>query len=211
MIRCNDSNLATNETVFSLTARPSRIAVIGGGPIGCEMAQAFQRLGSQVTLFHKNDHILDREDRDAARIIQNKFVREGVQLILNANLKEVETVDEEKVVHFEVNGTKNSAAVDEILVGAGRAPNVENLNLEAAGVQYDARRGVFVDDYLQTTNPSIFAAGDISMNYKFTHMADAAARIVIQNALFKGSKKLSALTVAVVHLYRSRDRPCGHV
>jgi len=85
--------------------------------------------------------------------------------------------------------------VDEILVGAGRAPNVENLNLEAAGVQYDTRRGVFVDDYLQTTNPSIFAAGDISMNYKFTHMADAAARIVIQNALFKGSRKLSALTV----------------
>ena len=190
-----EAGFLTNETVFSLTKRPSRLAVIGGGPIGCEMAQAFQRLGCQVTLFHKNDHILDREDRDAARILQNRFIREGVQLILNASLKEVETVNEEKVVHFEVSGTMDSVAVDEILVGAGRAPNVENLNLEAAGVQYDTRRGVFVDDYLQTTNPSIFAAGDISMNYKFTHMADAAARIVIQNALFKGFKKLSALTV----------------
>ncbi len=189
-----EAGFLTNETVFSLTKRPSRLAVIGGGPIGCEMAQAFQRLGSQVSLFHKNDHILDREDRDAAGIVQNRFSKEGVQLILNASLKEVKTTNGEKVIHFEVSGVRNSIVVDEILVGAGRAPNVENLNLEAAGVQYDTRRGVFVDDYLQTTNPSIFAAGDISMNYKFTHMADAAARIVIQNALFKGSKKLSALT-----------------
>ncbi|MBI5250425.1 MAG: FAD-containing oxidoreductase [Desulfomonile tiedjei] len=185
----------TNETVFSLTARPSRLAVIGGGPIGCEMAQAFQRLGSQVMLFHKNDHILDREDRDAAEIIQNRFIGEGVRLILNSDLKEVELVNGEKIIHFEIGGKRESVAVDEILVGAGRAPNVENLNLEAAGVQYDTRRGVFVDDHLQTANPAIFAAGDVSMNYKFTHTADAAARIVIQNALFKGSKKLSALTV----------------
>ncbi|MFH1116573.1 MAG: FAD-containing oxidoreductase [Pseudomonadota bacterium] len=185
----------TNETVFSLTARPSRLAVIGGGPIGCEMAQAFQRLGSQVILFHKNDHILDREDGDAAEIIQNRFIREGVRLILKSDPKEVQVVNGEKVIHFEVDGEPDSIAVDEILVGAGRAPNVEYLNLEAAGVHYDTRRGVFVDDYLRTTNPAVFAAGDVSMMYKFTHTADAAARIVIQNALFKGSKKLSALTV----------------
>ncbi len=88
-----EAGFLTNETVFSLTTRPSRLAVIGGGPIGCEMAQAFQRLGSQVILFHKNDHILDREDRDAAEIIQNRFIREGVRLILNSDLKEVETVN----------------------------------------------------------------------------------------------------------------------
>lgn len=191
----SEAGFLTNETVFSLTERPSRLAVIGGGPIGCEMAQAFHRLGSQVVLFHKNDHILDREDGDAAEIIQNRFIREGIRLILKSNLKEVRVVNGEKVIHFEVGGKPDSIAVDEILVGAGRAPNVENLNLEAADVQYDTRKGVFVDDYLRTTNPAIFAAGDISMNYKFTHTADAAARIVIQNALFKGSKKLSALTV----------------
>ncbi|MBI5248740.1 MAG: FAD-containing oxidoreductase [Desulfomonile tiedjei] len=190
-----EAGFLTNETVFSLTTRPSRLAVIGGGPIGCEMAQAFQRLGSQVILFHKNDHILDREDSDAAEIIQNRFIREGVMLILNSDLKEVELVNGDKVIHFEVGGKRDSVVVDEILVGAGRAPNVEYLNLEAAGVQYDTRKGVFVDDYLRTTNPAIFAAGDISMSHKFTHTADAAARIVIQNALFKGSKKLSALTV----------------
>jgi pyruvate/2-oxoglutarate dehydrogenase complex dihydrolipoamide dehydrogenase (E3) component len=190
-----EAGFLTNETVFSLTTRPSQLAVIGGGPIGCEMAQAFQRLGSQVILFHKNDHILDREDSDAAEIIQNRFIKEGIRLILNSDLKEVETVNGEKVIHFEVSGKRDSIVVDEILVGAGRAPNVEHLNLEAAGVRYDTRKGVFVDDYLQTTNPAIFAAGDIAMIYKFTHTADAAARIVIQNALFKGSKKLSALTV----------------
>lgn len=191
----SEAGFLTNETVFSLTTRPSRLAVIGGGPIGCEMAQAFQRLGSQVVLFHKNDHILDREDGDAAEIIQKRFIREGVRLILKSDLKEVRFVDGEKIIHFEVGGKPDSIAVDEILIGAGRAPNLEHLNLEAAGVQYDTRKGVFVNDYLRTTNSAIFAAGDISMNYKFTHTADAAARIVIQNALFKGSKKLSGLTV----------------
>jgi pyruvate/2-oxoglutarate dehydrogenase complex dihydrolipoamide dehydrogenase (E3) component/uncharacterized membrane protein YdjX (TVP38/TMEM64 family) len=190
-----EAGFLTNETVFSLTTRPSRLAVIGGGPIGCEMAQAFQRLGSQVILFHKNDHILDREDSEAAEIIQNRFIREGIRVILNSDPKEVETVNGEKVIHFEVSGKRDSIVVDEILVGAGRAPNVEHLNLEAVGVQYDTRKGVFVDDYLQTANSAIFAVGDVSMNYKFTHTADAAARIVIQNALFKGSKRLSTLTV----------------
>ena len=190
-----EAGFLTNETLFSLTERPSRLAVIGGGPIGCEMAQAFQRLGSQVILFHKNDHILDREDSDAAELIQNRFITEGIRLVLKSDLKEVERVNGEKVIHFEVSGGRDSIAVDEILAGAGRAPNVEHLNLEAAGVQYDIRRGVFVDDHLQTTNSAVFAAGDVSMNHKFTHTADAAARIVIQNALFRGSKRLSALTV----------------
>ena len=185
----------TNESVFSLTTRPSRLAVIGGGPIGCEMAQAFQRLGSQVTLFHKNDHILDREDSDAAEIIQKRFIEEGIRLILKSDLNEVESIKQEKVIHFQVDGAKDSLAVDEILVGAGRAPNVENLNLEMAAVKYDTRKGILVNDHLQTTNPAIYAAGDICMNFKFTHAADAAARIVIQNALFRGAKKLSTLTV----------------
>ncbi len=175
--------------------RPRRLAVIGGGPIGCEMAQAFRRLGCEVVLFHKNSHILDREDADAAEIAQKQFIKEGIDLILDSDLKEVKLENGEKIVHYEVKSEAGSTAVDEILVGAGRVPNVENLGMEAAGVQYDNRRGVVVNDRLQTTNPNIYAAGDICMNYKFTHMADAAARIVIQNSLFRGSKKLSALTV----------------
>jgi len=191
----SEAGYLTNETVFSLIERPARLAVLGGGPIGCEMAQAFQRLGSQVILFHSNGHILDREDADAAEIIQNRFISEGIRLILNSDLKEIEAVNGEKVIRFEVDGAQKSIPVDEILVGVGRAPNVEHLNLEVAGVQYDTRRGAYVDDHLRTSNRAIFAAGDVCMNYKFTHTADAAARIVIQNALFRGSKKLSALTV----------------
>ncbi|MEW6532195.1 MAG: FAD-containing oxidoreductase [Thermodesulfobacteriota bacterium] len=190
-----EAGFLTNETVFSLTERPGRLAIIGGGPIGCELAQAFQRLGSQVVLFHNNDHLLDREDADAAEIVQSRFLKEGIHLVLKADLTEVESSNNEKIICFKSDGREDSIAVDEILVGAGRAPNVENLGLETAGVQYDTRRGVFVDDHLKSTNPNIFAIGDISMSYKFTHMADAAARIVIQNALFKGSKALSALTV----------------
>jgi pyruvate/2-oxoglutarate dehydrogenase complex dihydrolipoamide dehydrogenase (E3) component len=190
-----EAGFLTNETVFSLTERPQRLAVIGGGPVGCEMAQAFQRLGSQVVLFHTHDHILDREDRDAAEIIQNRFVKEGVHLVLESNLQEIGTRNGQKVIFFEAAGKTDSVVVDAILVAAGRAPNVERLNMEAAGVRYDTRKGVFVDDYLRTSNPAIFAAGDICMNYKFTHAADAAARIAIQNALFKGSKRLSALVV----------------
>jgi pyruvate/2-oxoglutarate dehydrogenase complex dihydrolipoamide dehydrogenase (E3) component len=190
-----EAGYLTNETVFSLTELPKRLVVIGGGPIGCEMAQAFRRLGSQVTLFHRHDHILDREDSAAADIVQNRFLKEGIRLVLNTDPTEVESRDGEKIVHFAIQGKKESVAADAILIGAGRAPNVDHLGLEAAGVAYDARRGVVVDDRLRTSNPHIFAAGDICMQYKFTHTADAAARIVIQNALFRGSKKLSALTV----------------
>jgi pyruvate/2-oxoglutarate dehydrogenase complex dihydrolipoamide dehydrogenase (E3) component len=190
-----EAGFLTNETIFSLTQRPGRLAVLGGGPIGCEMAQAFQRLGSQVFLFHKNAHILDREDPDAAEILQNTFIREGIQLVLNAGFDEVQSIGGEKLIHFTASGKRDAVAVDQILIAVGRAPNVEHLGLEAAGVQYDTRQGVHVDDRLRTANPDIYAAGDVCMTYKFTHMADAAARIVIQNALFMGSKKLSALTV----------------
>jgi len=185
----------TNETVFSLTERPGRLAVIGGGPIGCELAQAFRRLGCEVTLLHSHSHILDREDADAAEILQKAFLREGIRLVLNSRISRAARSAEGKVIFFTSEGKESQVTVDEILVGAGRAPNVDGLNLEGVGVRYDSKKGVFVNDRLQTTNPRIYAAGDICMDYKFTHAADAAARIVIQNSLFMGRAKLSALTV----------------
>jgi pyruvate/2-oxoglutarate dehydrogenase complex dihydrolipoamide dehydrogenase (E3) component len=185
----------TNETVFSLTERPRRLAVIGGGPIGCELAQAFRRLGCEVTLFHNASHILNREDSDGAEILQQSFIRDGIRLILNCKTKRVERKNGSKVIQIECGGKEDEIAVDEILAGAGRAPNVEGLNLEAVGVKYDKREGVQVNEYLQTTNPRIYAAGDICLKYKFTHTADATARIVIQNALFLGRKKQSVLTI----------------
>ncbi|MFH7027028.1 MAG: mercuric reductase [Heteroscytonema crispum UTEX LB 1556] len=188
----------TNETVFSLTQRPESLAVIGGGPIGCELAQAFRRLGCEVVLFHRGSHILNKEDAEAAEILQQVLQKEGIRLVLNCQLEEVINVTEGKRIYFSSNGHRDSVTVDEILAGAGRAPNVEGLNLEAVGVEYD-QRGVKVNDYLQTTNPKIYAAGDICMDWKFTHAADAAARIVIKNTLFSpfglGRSKLSSLVM----------------
>ncbi len=192
-----EAGYLTNETVFSLTERPARLLVMGGGPIGCELAQAFQRLGCRVTLLHKYPHIMNREDADAAAIIQETFQKEGIGLILNARPLAVTKTGNAKLVRYESEGQKGEIEVDEILIGAGRTPNVEGLNLEAAGVSYEAGkgRGVIVNDRLQTSNPRIFAAGDICLPYQFTHLADFTARLVIQNALFFGRKKLSALTI----------------
>ena len=190
-----EAGYLTNETVFSLTERPRRLLIMGGGPLGCEFAQAFQRLGCRVTLLHKYDRLMNREDAEAAQLVQQVFVREGIHLILAAKPVQVLKTDGGKLVRYESAGEPGEIEVDEILAGAGRAPNVENLGLEEANVKYDKREGVVVNDRLQTTNRRIYAAGDVCLHYKFTHLADASARIVIQNALFLGRKKLSALTI----------------
>lgn len=194
-----EAGYLTNETVFSLIQRPQFLAVIGGGPIGCELAQTFRRFGSEVVLFHNGSHILNKEDADGAEIVQQVFIREGIHLMLDCQIQRVEKTNEGKTLHFTCNGKLEEITVDEILAGVGRAPNVEGLNLEAVEVEYDRHLGVKVNDYLQTTNPNIFAAGDICMNWKFTHAADAAARIVIRNALFSpfglGRQKLSSLVM----------------
>ena len=179
-----DAGYLTNESVFALTHLPPRLAVIGAGPIGCEMAQAFARFGSQVSLFEQMRHILPHEDREAARIVQAQMEADGVFFMFDSKVTRVERRGDEKVIHYEMNGGKKECAVDEILVGVGRAPNVEGLGLENVGVLYDRTCGVKVDARLQTTNPRIYAAGDICSPFKFTHVADAMAQIVIQNALF---------------------------
>lgn len=189
-----EAGFLTNETFFSLTEQPSEIAIIGGGPIGSELGQALQRLGSQVTIFDISPQILGREDRDAAQVVEGAMRRDGLSLILSASLKRVSQKAGRKVIHFEHNGQEKSLAVDEILLSAGRAPNVEGLALERAGIAYH-KRGLEVNDYLQTTNPNVYGAGDVCLKYQFTHTADAAARIVLQNALFKGRKKFSTLTI----------------
>ncbi len=190
-----EAGYLTNETIFSLTELPARLAVIGGGPIGCELAQAFRRLGSEVALFHGSSHLLNREDPEAGEILRQAFLREGIRLALNSRPVRAERTADGKTLVVPSPSGEERITVDEILVGAGRAPNVEGLNLEGVGVAYDSKVGVRVDDSLRTTNPRIFAAGDICMQDKFTHAADAAARIVIQNALFLGRKKLSSLVI----------------
>ena len=190
-----EAGYLTNETIFSLTELPKRLAVIGAGPIGSEMAQTFQRLGSEVSILDKGSHILMREDSDAAEIVQQAFIRDGIRLIFGCQIRKVEQKNGEKLIHLECDGKDDMITADQILVGVGRAPNVQGMGLDVAGVEYNEWKGVLVDDHLRTTNHRIYGAGDVCMKYKFTHAADAAARIVIQNALFLGRKKLSALTI----------------
>jgi pyruvate/2-oxoglutarate dehydrogenase complex dihydrolipoamide dehydrogenase (E3) component len=214
----NEAGFLTNESVFNLIECPKRLLVVGGGPIGCELAQTFQRLGSQVTLFHKNSQILNKEDPDAAEIIRSQLNQDGVRVWVNTDLLEVTVTPGGKKILFETPDGLNTIVVDEILIGAGRQPNIEGLNLDAIGITTDPRKGILVNDYLQTAQPHIFAAGDVCMDWKFTHAADFAARIVIKNALFSpfglGKSKLSNLVmpwvtytspeVAHVGLYESQ-------
>ncbi len=186
----------TNETVFNLTERPARLGVIGAGPIGCELAQAFRRLGSEVTVLHADAHVLPREDIDAAAIVEERFIEEGVRLVQACRIEKVEARSGAKVIHFRnSDGGPDEVTVDEILIGVGRAPNVEGMDLERVDVRYDARRGIEVNDYLQTSNPRIYAAGDVCMYWKFTHAADAAAKIVVRYALLLRTNMLSSLVM----------------
>lgn len=185
----------TNENVFNLTELPARMACIGGGPIGCELAQAFHRLGARVTILHTGSHLLNKEDPEAAAIVQAAFQAEGIELVLGARIEKVEKIEGGKLLHYQSAQGPGSLLVDEILIGAGRSPNVEGMGLETVGVKYDPRKGILVDERLQTSNPKIFAAGDVCMDWKFTHAADFAARTVLQNALFMGRKKLSSLVM----------------
>ncbi len=189
----------TNENLFSLTELPEIFGIIGSGPVGSEMAQTFARFGSEVFLFEQADRILSREEADAAAVVQAQFIKDGVNMIFNSQNMKISPTDDGKIrVAVTQNGTPFEQVVDQLLVAVGRAPNTDGLNLEAVNVKYD-QNGVEVNDHLQTTNPKIYAAGDICSKFKFTHTADFQARIVIQNALFAvgpfGKKKASDLLV----------------
>ena len=185
----------TNETVFDLTALPPSLLVIGGGPLGCELAQAFARFGTRTVIAHDEPLFLPREERDAAQMVSDALARDGVEIHLNSQAVKVRTEGGRKIVELLNDGEVTTITVDQILTGIGRMPALQGLELEAAGVTYDAQAGIRVDDFLRTRNPRIYAAGDVCLEHRFTDSADASARIVVQNALFLGRKRLSALTV----------------
>lgn len=189
-----EAGYLTNETVFTLTELPPRIVVIGAGPIGCELAQAFGRFGSQATLLTDGAEILPREDRDAARIVRKRMEQDGVGVVTGARIRRAAKNGHEKILTATIEEVTTELRCDAILVAVGRTPNLEGLDLEAAGISYTAR-GVEVDARLRTSNPRVFAAGDICSRFKFTHAADAMARIVIANALFLARRKVTDLTM----------------
>lgn len=189
-----EAGYLTNETIFSLEELPKALLVIGGGPIGCELAQTFLRLGSEVTLITRGKRLLPRDDADAAEILRRRFEREGIRLIFEANLLRAGRANGIKEVTFERGKGEESMQAREILLAVGRQPNLEGLNSDTAGVKTD-KSGVLVDDRLRTANPDIYAAGDICSPFQFTHAAEAMARVAIQNALFFGRKRVSDLVI----------------
>ena len=203
-----EAGYITNQGVFQLTKLPKRLAVIGAGPIGAELTQSFRRFGSEVIVFDIVPRLLGREDQDAADLMKDVFEREGIRLALGASISQVEVGADGKTIHYELDGESASATVDEILLSAGRQPNLEDLNLEAANVEYH-KKGVTVSETLQTTNPNVYAAGDVAFKYQFTHTADATARIVLQNALFPGPKK--KVTDLIVPWSTYTDPEVAHV
>jgi len=214
-----DAGYLTNETVFGLTELPGRFLIVGGGPIGCELAQAFARFGSAVTLVERGPQLLPREDPDAAAVVELALARDGVTIVRNAAVRLVERNGSASMVLVEHDGRKDRIGADAILMAAGRTPNVEALGLEAAGVRY-GKAGVVVDDRLRTSNPRVFAVGDVASRFKFTHNSDFQARIAIQNALFFGRARASRLVmpwctytspeIAHVGLYEKAAREAGH-
>lgn len=190
----NEVPFLTNETLFSLTELPPRLGIVGAGPIGCEMAQSFARFGAEVYLIEAGHGILPREDPDAAAIVESAMHRDGVRLLCCGKNLKLSQQDGGIRMQLESHDHGYDLTVDQLLLATGRAPNVEGLGLEKAGVEFD-NKGVKVNDRLQTTHPRIYACGDVCSPYPFTHAADFMARIVIQNALFRGRAKASALVV----------------
>jgi pyruvate/2-oxoglutarate dehydrogenase complex dihydrolipoamide dehydrogenase (E3) component len=194
-----EAGFLTNETVFTLRERPARLAVIGGGPIGCELSQAFSRLGVEVTLLEAGPRLLGRDDPEAGALVAAALARDGVRVVSGAKIEGVARDGERRRVRWSWSGPGGAGAADEpfdqLLVAAGRIPNVEDLGLEAAGIAFDPRRGVTADDFLRTANRRVYAVGDCAMEAKFTHAADAAAKLAVQNALFFGRKRVSKLVI----------------
>ncbi|HEX6371575.1 MAG TPA: mercuric reductase [Longimicrobium sp.] len=184
----------TNETVFSLTERPEHLAVIGGGPIGCELAQAFVRFGARVTVIDGAPRILSHDDAEAAEVVAAALRREGVEILTEARVDSVRQDGAGKTLRVTRGGDSSEIVASHLLVAAGRAPNVEGLGLEEAGVEYEAR-GVAVDERMRTSNPRVYAIGDVASRFQFTHAADAQARMVVRNALFFGRGRASGLVI----------------
>ena len=190
-----EAGFLTSETVFDLEQLPSRLVVIGGGPLGCELAQAFRRMGSHVTIVQDMPLFLDNEERDAAQLLSDAFARDGIEVRLNTKAVRVRVVDGQTLVDLRNDDYESTVAADAILTGMGRLPNVQGLGLAAAGVEFSTEGGIVVDAFLRSSNPAIYAAGDACLQYKFSHTAVASARIVVRNALFGGRERMDDLVV----------------
>ena len=188
-----DAPFHTNETIFTLTQRPAHLVILGAGAIGCELAQAFARLGARVTLLDRGDRVLANEEPEASALVEAAMLRDGVAVLHHTTVERVSSLG--AFCSVEITQPSGSELLEGVtlLVAVGRTPNVDGLGLHAADVRYDDAKGVIVDDHLRTSNRRIFAVGDVCSASKFTHLADFQARIVVPNALFSLRHSAAAL------------------
>lgn len=180
----------TNESIFELEEQPERLTIIGGGPIGIEMAQAFQRLGTQVTVFDMQDRILANDDEELAGMLLKRLKSEGVEFQLSAGVNEVSQNKNGSIrVHAEINEKKTIQDSDALLIAVGRGANHQNLDLDNAGIAY-TKRGITVNDRCKTNIRHIYAAGDVTGRYQFTHMSEHMAKVATSNAILKIPMKI---------------------
>jgi len=190
-----DIDYCCNETIFGIAALPKRLLVIGGGPLGCELAQAFRRFGSRVIIVQDMPLFLPGEERDAAQILSVAFARDGIEVRLNTEVTAIHQVDGEIHADLRNDDYVSSVVADAVLVATGRVPCIDGMGLDVAGVQHDAIRGIHVDASLRSSNPSIYGAGDACMAHRFTHVAVATARMAVANALHGGQQRVDELTI----------------
>ena len=183
-----ETGYLTNENVFDLTNLPKSLIVVGGGPVGVELGQAFARLGSRTTIIQRPERILPKEDPESSEVLYKVLRTEGIDILLQTRLTAVTHQGNKKVVVAKQGEREVRLEADEILLALGRKPNVADLNLEAANVRY-SEEGIEVDDYLRTSMPNILAIGDVLGGYLFTHVAAYHAGIAVRNALLPLAKK----------------------
>ncbi len=184
---CEEKKCLTSDNIWDLKILPKRLVVIGGGPIGSEMAQCFARFGSQVTIMDIAPSILPREDEDLSGFVSESFKKDGIVFYMKCQLKKV-SHGTPTVITMERDGKEDTIECDEIFVAVGRRPNISGLRLEDIGIQY-SNKGITINEYCQTTHPHIYACGDVAGPYQFTHFADDQARLILRNALFPGKTK----------------------
>ncbi len=173
----------TNETIFDNVALPEHLIIIGGGPIGMELAQAHVRLGARVTVLEAFDP-LGKDDPELTSVVLDHLTAEGIEILAQTNVEQVNKIASGVSIDIEKDGAKRTIKASHLLVAAGRKPNVEDLNLQAAGIEY-SRHGVTVDHGLRTTNRKAYAIGDVAGGLQFTHVANYHAGLVVRSALFR--------------------------
>lgn len=190
-----DAGYLTSDTIFDIADCPGRLLIIGGGPLGCEMAQAFQWLGAQVILVQDEPKFLPLEERDAAQLLSDALARSGIEIHLNTTITEIRSDTDDHHADLVCNEFRSTVAVDRILAGVGRKANVEGLGLDAAGILHDGASGVRVNAFLQTSSAHVYAAGDVCMAFQYANAAEASARLALHNAFAQDDEKKDALTI----------------